>query len=596
MIGRARRLGLQAWLGLAFVVLGAVASLIAIVVVLPNLEDPIRREESTKAEDYARLFLQRLAVETRSEDEIVSAGNYLVDIEDGDVRITEITADSSREVLRRVTHGYLPAGLAELPLEVPQSVGEAVAQTRRTQNGDAVAAVVKARMGEGTPESDATVVIELGLPVEGTASRLGIIRQRIFISTALVLSLALVLGLLTSRLLGSRMRRLADTAAHLARGDLSARAEVHSPVEVASLANSLNTMAAQLEGLVDETVTDRDRAEGLVASLTEGVLAVSDRGEVTVANPAARRLLSLPDEHVGVTLDDLPDSVRRAWNEARDGMEHTSVVEAEFGGGKEVLLQGSRLSREAGVVLTMRDVTEERRLNRARRDLIANVSHELKTPLTAVKGLLELLESERLDAERRREFLDLMGQEVERLERLIAEQLELARIDAGAMPLELAAHDLAAIAHDVASSRRHLADRAGLQLVSSVPPKPVVVDVDPARIEQILLILLDNAFKHTPTGGKITVGVGVEENAATMTVRDTGQGIPPEAQPFVFDRFYRADESREGRGLGLGLSIARGLAEAHGGSVDLRSTPGVGSVFIVRLPLSRARSGVGVAT
>jgi signal transduction histidine kinase len=393
------------------------------------------------------------------------------------------------------------------------------------------------------------------------------------------------------------MRRLAATAATLAQGDLSARARIQSPAELTSLAGSLNTMASRLEGLVDETVSDRDRAEGLVASLAEGVLAVSDRGEVTVANTAARGLLGVAPEVTTLDLKTLPESVRQVWDEARDGLERTSVVEASLPGGVSLLLQAVRVSREAGVVITIRDITEERRLNRARRDLIANVSHELKTPLTAVKGFLELIEDEHMDPARRKEFVGLMELEVKRLERLIAEQLELARIDAGALPLDRGPHDLAAIAEDVAASRRHLADLGGVDLVASIPPNPVMADVDPARVEQILLILLDNAIKHTPQGGKITVGVGVERDTATLTVRDTGAGIAPEAQPFIFDRFYQADQSREGPGLGLGLAIARGLTEAHGGSVDVRSAMGVGSVFIVRLPLrARVPKKVGIRT
>lgn len=208
-----------------------------------------------------------------------------------------------------------------------------------------------------------------------------------------------------------------------------------------------------------------------------------------------------------------------------------------------------------------------------------------------------MIEDEHMDPARRKEFVGLMELEVKRLERLIAEQLELARIDAGALPLDRGPHDLAAIAEDVAASRRHLADLGGVDLVASIPPNPVMADVDPARVEQILAILLDNAIKHMLQGGKITVGVGVERDTATLTVRDTGAGIAPEAQPFIFDRFYQADQSREGPGLGLGLAIARGLTEAHGGSVDVRSAMGVGSVFIVRLPLrARVPKKVGIRT
>jgi signal transduction histidine kinase len=194
-----------------------------------------------------------------------------------------------------------------------------------------------------------------------------------------------------------------------------------------------------------------------------------------------------------------------------------------------------------------------------------------------------------------------MSQEVARLERLVAEQLELARLDAGALVLDREPVDLGELAAEIAASRRLLAEREGISLVAAPTAAPVVVDADAARVEQILLILLDNAIRHTPRGGKISLGVSTDGRNGTISVRDTGTGIPIEAQQFVFDRFYQADPSREGQGLGLGLAIARGLADAHGGSIEVRSAPLVGTVFTVRLPLAdRAReapapegSGVG---
>jgi signal transduction histidine kinase len=191
-----------------------------------------------------------------------------------------------------------------------------------------------------------------------------------------------------------------------------------------------------------------------------------------------------------------------------------------------------------------------------------------------------------MDPERRAQFLGLMTQEVARLERLVAEQLELARLDAGALVLDRGPVDLSELATDIASARGYLAEREGVVLTASPAATRVVVDADPARVEQIILILLDNAVRHTPAGGKITLAVGCDATAGTLSVRDTGSGIPPDAQPFVFDRFYQADASREGHGLGLGLAIARGLADAHGGSIEVRSAPGIGTVFTVRLPLA----------
>ena len=242
----------------------------------------------------------------------------------------------------------------------------------------------------------------------------------------------------------------------------------------------------------------------------------------------------------------------------------------------------------AGTVITLRDVTQQRQLERARRDLVANVSHELKTPIAALKGFLELLE-DGVDGPTRQAFLASMAQETGRLERLVEEQLQLARLDAGALPLDRQEVDLDELAEVVVAPRVPLAARDGLSLtVSTSAPGPVTAQVDPARIEQILLILLDNAQRHTPRGGRVEVVVGREGEEATVSVSDTGEGIPDEDQPFIFDRFYRGDPSREGRSAGLGLAIARGLAAAHRGSISLRSQLGRGSTFTLRLPLTTA--------
>jgi signal transduction histidine kinase len=309
---------------------------------------------------------------------------------------------------------------------------------------------------------------------------------------------------------------------------------------------------------------------------------------VTVANEAAQRALDLPGGGAPIRVEALPAALADAARAVLLDPEGPGVVrEVELGPAVYVLQVSAMPELGAGAVLTMRDVTDERRLERVRRDLVANVSHELKTPLTALRGFIELMEDPRLDPERRAEFVELMGQEAERLQRLVEEQLELARLDAGGLPLEREVLDLGELAESVAASRRALAARDGVDLRADVAPGPPVrVLADPARIEQLVLILLDNALRHTPPGGSVAIRVTPDGDEGTFAVCDTGTGIPTEAQRFVFDRFYQADSAREGRGAGLGLAIARGLARAHGGSIDLRSSPGHGSTFTVHLPLA----------
>lgn len=582
---RPQRFGLQAWLVAAFVAVGTIASLAVMLVVLPTLESSIRNEQARRA----RI---ELLVELRDRRvlEYITAQNEVDDLAfaiGGDVRVM-----SSLPPYARL---FISPGRKLLPDELSPPARAVVDGLPARAESAEIGGRQIVQAAQEVQVDGAPYVLEAAAPVRGAEGQIAIIRRRVLLAVALALFLATLAGIGIARLLGARIRSLAGTAKTLASGDLSARAPDLAPQELTSLGVSLNAMAARLEGLVAETVSDRDRARALVASLAEGVLAVSHRGEVTVANAAAQRLLGLPTGAESLTVGELPQPVQDAVQAriAGDGVDVTT--QATLPGGVEALLSVAPLAKGAGVVLTMRDVTEERRLARARRDLIANVSHELKTPLTAVKGFMELLENEGLGQERRQEFLGLMSQEVGRLERLVAEQLELARLDAGVLILAREPVDLGELACEIAASRRRLAEREGVELAASLPGSEVIVDADPARVEQILLILLDNAIRHTPAGGKITVGVGIDAGHGTVSVRDTGTGISQDSQQFVFDRFYQADSSREGQGLGLGLAIARGLAGAHGGSIEVRSTPQVGSVFTVRLPLARLPAPTEVA-
>jgi signal transduction histidine kinase len=579
---RARRaLGLQGWLVAALLAVGLAASLAVLLVVLPTLESSVRTDRAKREAQELHAQLLEVGKEglpfgatgeaaTRVAEDVGNATGADVKIDfpnPGDV------FQSSRVIVRTPERTGL---IDRVPVpEEPTVLGD----------GQAVAA--SAPMAVAGGDEGWIVAVK---PISGVAPELAIVRRRVIIAMIVVLGLAALAGIFLARVLGGRMRRLATTAADLAGGDLSARApEVGvAPEEVQVLRRSINGMAERLQSLVGAITSERDRDRAMIGSLAEGVLAVGPDGTVTVANDAAGRMLALPDEGGPTRLDALPPEIIDAVLAARAG--DAARVEARLvtlAGGLELELSAARLGEgpHAGTVITLRDVTDQRRLERARRDLVANVSHELKTPIAALKGFLELLEGDGVSERHRREFLAAMSQETARLERLVEEQLQLARLDAGALPLQREPVDLGDLAREVVEPRVALAAREGVTLSAHAHAgEPVEVDADPARVEQILLILLDNALRHTPAGGRVEVAVGREDGQATVAVRDTGEGIPPESQAFVFDRFYRGDASREGRSAGLGLAIARGLAAAHQGSIGLESAVGEGSTFTLRLP------------
>jgi two-component system sensor histidine kinase ResE len=575
--------GLFGWLVAGFVSVGLLASLAVVLVVLPTLESNLRSDRVA-----AEMATLRAAMGELDSVSVQPTVRELVQYAEGVGRSLrgESRVTYTPDPFSRVTTQWPPPpqALEYLDLYLPNTFQNVplVSEVPGTRQP-----VIRAQAPLQEDGGQVVGVVEVAAPVRGLVQEIAEVRRRVILAVIAVLGLACLGGYGLSRLLAQRIGGLAGTAAKLAAGDLTARAPaMDSPAELVTLGSSLNGMATRLESLVAETVSERDRARSLISSLAEGVLAVTPEGDVTVANAAARRLLRLPEGSGPLRLGALPGEVADAVAAAPVGPHADPLSrEVRLPEGDVLELQAVALPERAGVVLTLRDVTDERRLERARRDLVANVSHELKTPLAAIRGFIELLEGG-VDPERRREFLALMSQEAGRLERLVEEQLELARLDAGAIPLERELVDLGEVAEGLAASRRALAARDGVTLMAVAPPEPIVVDADPDRVDQLLLILLDNALRHTSPGGRVALVADRDGPWGTIAVRDDGEGIPAEAQPFVFDRFYQADSSREGLGAGLGLAIARGLARAHGGGIDLESTPGYGAIFTVRLPLA----------
>jgi signal transduction histidine kinase/HAMP domain-containing protein len=578
--------GLQVWLVAILIAVGALASLAVVLSIVPTFQSSLRQARAAATARQLNAELQTSAHQALSDldssAQLHDAANRIAASTQAQVSIIE---SGTQTIAARST------GCCTLidSLHREYGTGLSLNSVRVADNSSVVYAQFVLRPSFNNPfqsPAPAVFTIEAASRVGGlSGDELATIQARLVLAVAAVLTLAALAGYGLSLLVGRRISVLASTAASLARGDLHARAPSQRIREFAVLGDSLNRMAGRIEEQVDEITGERDRARVLISSLVEGVIAVSDRGEVMMINPAARRLLGLEHAYGVDQITDLPAPIGAAISAATP-VDTDEVRESEIAldGGKELQLAIARVADPgAGVVVTLRDITEQRRLERARRDLVANVSHELKTPLAAIKGLLELLQGGGVDTKHREEFLGLMEVESARLERLVEEQLQLARLDSGAIPLERERFDLDALVDGVVASRLPLAEAAGVELTARNDVF-AAIDADPARIEQILLILLDNALRHTPSGGSIVVSARRNVTEARLAVADTGEGIPADEQPFVFDRFYRGDPSREGRSAGLGLAIARGLAEAHGGRIEVVSATGVGSTFTVHIP------------
>jgi signal transduction histidine kinase len=241
-----------------------------------------------------------------------------------------------------------------------------------------------------------------------------------------------------------------------------------------------------------------------------------------------------------------------------------------------------------GVVLLMGDITEQKRLEEAQRRFVANASHEMRTPITALKGLLELLDGgAKNDPGVRDDFLKTMTLEVDRLGRLVADLLTLAQLEAGSLTLYREPVPVPALIDEVVTVMRPLADRSGVALTADVPEGPLEVFCDRDRVMQVLIGFVDNALKHTSRGGSVTLRATRHSDAVTFAVRDDGVGIAPGSIAHLFERFFRADESRAvPKGTGLGLAIAKEIVEAHESVIDVESRLGEGATFSFDLPLA----------
>jgi len=378
--------------------------------------------------------------------------------------------------------------------------------------------------------------------------------------------------------------RLRDAALAITRGE-APRLDVRGRHEVGDLARALRTMDETLTARLSELERERSEMAALIASMVEGVVACDARGAVTTMNPGARALL-------GIGPDAAPPPVGEVLlsRQARDVVEGalagrmSAGVDAEIGG-RTVLLTGHPLE-QGGAVFVLHDVTDLKRLEAVRRDFVANVSHELKTPLTVVRGYAETLQGDDPPPDVRRQFLDAMVANARRMQQLVDDLLDLSRIESGNWRPEPQAVALAPLAREVWAQVAAGPRGEGREFALECGPGADTLHADPEALRQVLTNVLDNAVRHTPPGGRVTVRSTHEAGGTRLDLADTGPGIPSEHLPRIFERFYRVDpaRSRELGGTGLGLSIVKHLVEAHGGRVEARSQLGAGTTITVFFP------------
>jgi two-component system phosphate regulon sensor histidine kinase PhoR len=393
-----------------------------------------------------------------------------------------------------------------------------------------------------------------------------------------------VLALLAGRSMSRPLAELAAGARAIGAG-VAPRFPRSSIPDIDVVVQALRQMDWQLTERFETLRREHAESAALVDAMTEGVIAADGRGRIVSANAAARRLLGYDR---GESLPDLPALFRvKAAREVVDAVLGGEVVqgrEAELDGG--LVLLNARPLPSGGALLVLFDQTEIRRLEAVRRDFVANVSHELKTPLTSISGYAETILTDHPDPEITRRFLETILGNARRMQRLVDDLLDLSRIEAGRWQPEPEHVDVAAAVHDVWGGLRDRASAARVELELDVGPHADVLVVDPDGLRQVLLNLIDNALRYSPAGGRITCRSRADAGGIVVSVSDTGAGISSEHLPRIFERFYRADHSRsrEEGGTGLGLAIVKHLVEAHDGRVWATSERGRGTTVSCWFP------------
>lgn len=404
------------------------------------------------------------------------------------------------------------------------------------------------------------------------------------------LALAGAIALVALLLAGVRrpLEALVDASAKLSEGDLTARVnEDTGPDELRELGRSFNAMATDLEEANARLEAERRRLAVTVRSLGDGLLIIDDEGLVSSANPRALRLV--PEIKVGHP-PDVAGLALPAVDEALGGAE--VLLEHD---GRTLAVTAARLEEHAdgGVVWTLRDATERARLERLKSEFVATASHELRSPLTSIKGFVELLRAgEGLD-DRQREFLDIVLVSTNRLVDLVNDLLDIARLEAGRVEVHRRPVDVSEVLDDVTTLLRGRIEAKHQHLVVEVAPDTPRVLADATRLRQMLTNLVTNAHLYTDEGGSLILRAGHHPAGVRIEVADTGRGMTPPELEHVFERFSRGSGSTGTPGTGLGLSIVKSLVDLHGGTIDVSSTPGEGTTFAVTLP---AAPGPGVVT
>jgi two-component system sensor histidine kinase ResE len=439
-------------------------------------------------------------------------------------------------------------------------------------------------------DKNVTGSVFLHAPVTGITQTLNKASSILSVSILIALILAIALGLFYSLMFTRPLKAMNSTALEMANGNYSVRTGISSKDELGQLGSSLDLLASKLGYTIDQLFQEKGKMSDIISSISEGLAAFDLKLKPLSCNNALSDIMNrtqpykpelLIKDFESMDINSLLFAVIR---------EKTSSHTIKNWMSKKLKFTLSPIINNTGdvtgCVALVQDISESERLEQLRKDFVANVSHEFRTPLTVIKGSLEALidgaVDKKADIER---YYDRMLSETKSLQRLVGDLLELSRLQSGKISINKELIHIPSLLSDVVKSMQTIAIKKDI-FIRYTPTKdapPVFGDYD--RLRQLFVIFIDNAVKYSPEKAEIAIGISVG-STMEITIEDHGYGISPEELPYIWDRFYKTDKSRESSGTGLGLAIARHLVQLHDGSVTLQSSIGTGTAVTVNLPLA----------
>jgi two-component system phosphate regulon sensor histidine kinase PhoR len=446
-----------------------------------------------------------------------------------------------------------------------------------------------------TGEDGILGIARIALPLTQVESAVNSIIIIIIAAIAITAVLVILAAWFVTRMTTRPIRELTRAAQKIASGEFGHRLSVGTRDESGQLAHAFNEMSEKLREMLATVSEDKARLTGILDNMADGVLLTNAEANIVLTNTAARNLLNIEaDNTEGRPLIEVVREFE--FNELlstclETGREQIAQFESSLSNRfLRVIAIPFSNDRPGGALLLIQDLTEVRSLQTMRREMVGNISHEFRTPLAAIKAMVETLRDVAVDdREAARDFLSRIEVEVDRMTQLVAELTELSRIETGKAELELEPMDISGLVEEAVAQIRPQAERQKLALETSLASGLPSVTVDKERVRQVMVNLIHNAIKFNRPGGNIRITTKSSGEAVSIEVTDTGIGIAREDLPHIFERFYKGDKSRAGQGSGIGLAIAKHVVESHGGNIQVESEEGKGTTFTINLPLTPSK-------